>query len=66
MSLVIQETPKKQYESWIVLKFDRIDDHGDARWWCKCKLCNRIYSVKGFTLRNKQSTKCFPCARRMR
>lgn len=56
-----------QYGSWIVLKFDKIDpNHGAARWWCKCELCRRIYSVRGDALRSGRSTKCKSCARRLR
>lgn len=66
MRTKIEEKAGKCHGNWIVLKFDRIDEHDDARWWCQCALCGDIYSVKGYTLRNGHSTKCLPCAKRMR
>ena len=64
MSAFIKEKVNSHYGNWTVLKFHKIDNHSDARWWCKCELCERIYSVRGFTLRNGQSTKCKKCVRR--
>lgn len=66
MKLIIIEKPDERHGFWNVISFDKIDSHGDARWWCKCSLCGDKYSVRGFTLRNGQSTKCRNCARRMR
>lgn len=66
MSAFINEKLSNQYGFWRVLKFHKIDTHHDARWKCKCTLCGNIYSVKGYTLRNGQSTKCKHCAIRKR
>jgi hypothetical protein len=66
MKAIIKEKTGKVYGFWTILSFHRIDSHGDARWWCKCNLCGDKHSVRGYTLRNGQSTKCFSCARRMR
>lgn len=66
MNMFINERPGNRYGHWQVLKFHKIDSHGDARWFCKCELCGGIHSVKGFTLRNGQSTKCMCCAIRKR
>lgn len=62
----IDEKLGARYDNWTVLEFHKIDNHNDARWFCKCELCGDIYSVRGFTLRNGQSTKCKRCARRRR
>ena len=62
MRTVIQEKINSRYGSWTVLKFHRIDWHGDARWWCRCELCKEVYSVRGFSLRNGTTTMCKPCA----
>lgn len=62
MSSFIDEKPGTIYVHWKVLRFHKIDSHGDARWWCRCLMCNKIYSVRGYTLRNGQSTKCRRCA----
>lgn len=64
MKKIIQEKSNEHYCFWTVLSFHKIDKHGDARWFCRCEICGDIYSVKGFTLRNGQSTKCKKCARR--
>lgn len=66
MRELIEEMPESHYGFWTVLGFHKVDKHGDARWFCRCELCGEIYSVKGFTLRNGRSTKCRPCADRMR
>lgn len=63
---IIYEETGKRYGNWNVLEFHKIDKHRDARYWCQCEICGEIYSVKGYTLRNGQSTKCRPCAKRMR
>lgn len=58
----IREKKGAKYGEWRVIKFHRIDGHGDARWWCKCNLCGEVYSVRGFALRNGTTRKCKPCA----
>lgn len=62
MGVFIDEKPGTIYKHWKVLGFHKIDSHGDARFWCRCSLCDEVYSVKGYTLRNEQSTKCRCCA----
>lgn len=64
MGVFINEKPGARYGYWMVLKYHRIDEHSDARWWCKCELCGDIYSVRGFQLRNNKSTKCWNCSKR--
>jgi len=59
---MINERPGKTYGNWTVLKFDKVDLYGDARWFCRCEICGEIRSVKGYTLRNGTSTKCRRCA----
>lgn len=66
MRTIIDEKIGQSYSYWTILGFHKIDKHGDARWWCKCELCGNKYSIKGFTLRNGQSTKCSSCAKRKR
>lgn len=66
MSAFIDEKPGARYNNWCVLKFHKIDNHHDARWFCRCELCGDVYSVKGYTLRNGQSTKCSICATKRR
>ena len=61
---MIQEKIGNRYGNWTVLEFHKIDKHHDARWFCKCNGCGEIYSVRGYTLRNGQSTQCEHCARR--
>lgn len=62
MSAFISEHKGNKHGNWTILRFDRIDSHHDARWFCRCEKCGEIHSVKGFTLRNGQSTKCINCA----
>lgn len=62
MSAFIHEKSGARYNDWTIRQFHKIDSHGDARWWCTCERCGRDYSVKGYTLRNGQSTKCRQCA----
>lgn len=62
MRTVIQEKTEHHYGNWVVIGFDRTDNHGDARWWCRCELCGEIYSIRGFSLRNGTTTMCKPCA----
>lgn len=66
MSAFIKEKRGNRYGYWRVLAFHKIDRHNDARWRCECTLCGNIYSVKGYALRNGQSTKCVSCAARKR
>lgn len=61
MSAFIEEKPGTIYGHWEIIKFHKIDNHGDARWWCRCLLCNQAYSVRGYTLRNGQSSHCCEC-----
>lgn len=61
MSKYIPEPSGKIYGHWQVICFDRIDSHGDARFWCKCLVCGDTYSVKGYTIRHSYSTKCKAC-----
>lgn len=58
---MINEKPGTRYGDWMILKFDKIDSHRDARFLCRCTLCDHVYSVKGYTLRNGASTKCREC-----
>lgn len=62
MGPLIKEKAGAQYGNWTVIKFHMIDGHGDARRWCKCGLCGDVYSVRGFALRNRTTSKCKPCA----
>lgn len=55
---IIHEQTGRHYSHWTVLGFHEVDKHNDARWWCKCELCGRVYSVRGFVLRNGTSTRC--------
>lgn len=66
MSVFINEKKGTIHGHWKIIGFDKIDSHGDARFDCICGLCGRIVSVKGFTLRNGQSTKCLACAIKQR
>ena len=61
---IIYEKPGAKYGNWTVIKFHKIDSHGDARWWCKCNMCGEIFSVRGFSLRNGKSTKWYQCSRK--
>ena len=61
---IIQEKENTKYGFWTVLEFDRVDEHHDARWLCRCELCGEIHSVRGFTLRNGKSTHCRFCNRK--
>lgn len=66
MRYKIEEKSDTRYGYWIVREFDKISNHGDAKWWCTCNLCGRDVSVNGFALRNGTSTKCKNCARRLK
>ncbi len=66
MGAFIDEKKGTIHGYWKVIGFDKIDSHHDARWRCKCLLCGRIVSVRGFSLRNGRSTKCVACARKER
>lgn len=66
MRKVILEPKGKLYGEWEVLQFHLVDSHNDARWFCKCRLCGEIYSVRGFALRNGSTHCCIQCARKRR
>lgn len=66
MGYFIEEKMGRKYGHWEVLGFDKIDSHTDARWKCKCLLCGKVYSVRGFALRNGTTHCCKACAIRGR
>lgn len=61
MSAFIEEKPNTKYGHWVVIGFDKIDSHGDARWFCECTSCGQVYSVKGYKLRTNRTRQCRKC-----
>lgn len=57
MKPFIREKEGAIYGEWQVIKFHRIDGHSDARWWCKCKKCGKVYSVRGFLFEKRNYQK---------
>lgn len=60
MSKRIDLTGKK-FGNWYVEKFDR-KEKNNMFWFCRCLLCNKLYSIQAGNLTSGKTKKCKKCS----